>query len=301
MAQILKDNLGLCEMINRDQEIIARKHGLPVMRGVLYKVNMDSNGDPIFDKLEKVNENTVVLGGAVLALEKLFGRGAKYLPGTLNEEYKVNDAFDVNPQQTYIRCFGVGTGGARDTIGSVLDPDFKQKFLNDMIPFRISDTEDLADTIDPEVAKKYFFRRQIYENPKPLWGWYLKEFENPDSIPQPSSYWKDVPDPNSLGTEVSSNPEPYTLIGENDNLIECFGECIIKLEEDDLRPWFQYNGSLPTARYNTFGLFTGAKTPIVSGYVDYVGVRLFSVVNFNNVALDMPTSATYLYRVYAAI
>lgn len=300
MAQILKDNLGLCEMINRDQEIIARKHGLPVMRGVLYKVNMDSNGDPIFDKLEKVNENTVVLGGAVLALEKLFGRGAKYLPGTLNEEYKVNDSIDVDPKQTYIRCFGVGTGGARDTIGSVLDPDFKQKFLSDMIPFRISDTEDLADTIDPDLAKKYFFRRQIYENPKPLWGWYLKEFEN--EIPQPSSYWKDVPDPNSLGTEVGNNPEPYTLIGENDNLIECFGECIIKLEEDDLRPWFQYNGSLPTARYNTFGLFTGIKQPdIAPGYTDYVGVRLFSVVNFNNVALDMPTSATYLYRVYAAI
>lgn len=290
MAQILKDTIGLCQALTADEEVAAKKHGLPVFKGVLYKVNEDSNGNPLFNKLEKINENTVVLGGAVLALQKLFGVIPNFIPKTINEIEQVNQDVSFNNEQTYIKCFGVAIGGAGMDLGSVRNPDFKQNHLIDWVPFRISDTPELPE----EIAAKYYFRKQIRPNPEAQWGWFLKEFEN---TPIPRSYWKETPDPTALGTEVTDEVAEV----ESANLIESFGECIIKIEEDDIRPYFQWAGNLQMARYNSFGLFTGVKKEIEAGYNDYVGLRLFSVVNFNNVALDMPTSATYLYRVYAAV
>lgn len=290
MAEILKDTMGLCATVTPEEAKTLKKFGIPVFKGVLYKVNEDANGDPIFEEKIKVNENTVVLGGAVLALQKLFGTTPSYLPPTINELEGVNADKVVNPEMTYVKCFGAGIGGAGMTMGSVYDPDFKNKELKDWIPFRISDT----DTLEGDDAGMYYFRKQIAPDPQPQWGWYLKEFSN---TPIPKSYWKDVPDPNSTGTEITSDISN----SDSENLIESFCECLIRLEEDDLRPFFQWSGNLKIARYNSFSLFTGIKQEIVPGYVDYVGLRLFSVVNFNNVPLDMPTTATYLYRVYAAI
>lgn len=288
MAQIIKDTLPLMTGLTPREEVAARKHGIPCFKGVLYQQLIDSNGKPIF---KKVNENTVVLGGAILALQKLFGTPPSFIPPTINSIEGINDNVEgVTDEGTHIRLFGVGTGGCGLTMGDVKDPDFKNKELTDWIPFRISDT----DTLDSADASKYYFRKQIAPDPSPQWGWYLKEFENTVT---PKSLWKDVPDPNADGTEVTSDVSG----SESTNLIECFGECLIKLEEEDLRPFFQWAGDLKLARYNSIGLFTGTKKQIEPGYVDYVGIRLFSVVNFNNVPLDLPTTATYLYRVYAAV
>ena len=88
---------------------------------------------------------------------------------------------------------------------------------------------------------------------------------------------------------------------QSTNLIESYCECLIKIDTDDIRPYFQWAGNLQMARYNSICLFTGVKREIAPGYIDYVGVRLFSDVNFNNIPLDLPTSSTYLYRVYAAV
>ena len=288
MAQIIKDTLPIMSGISQKEEIAARKHGIPCFKGVLYQQFIDSNGEPIF---KKINENTVVLGGAILALQKLFGNPPSYMPPTINELEGINDSVDgVSTEGTHIRLFGVGTGGSGMTMGDTKDPDFKNKELRDWIPFRISDTN----TLETADAGKYYFRKQIKSDPTPQWGWFLKEFENTVT---PKSLWKDVPDPNADGTEVLTDVSG----SDSTNLIECFGECLIKLEEEDIRPFFQWAGNLKIARYNSIGLFTGTKREITPGYVDYVGVRLFSVVNFNNVPLDLPSTATYLYRVYAAV
>lgn len=296
MAKFIKDTLGLCTMLTPPEEMAARKHGIPTMRGVLYKVNEDANGNPIFDQLTKVNENTVVLGGAVLALEKLFGVTPTYIPSTINSDpdLGINSSLeaDISPINTTVKCFGVGTGGSDTHIGSYKDPDFKMKSLPEWIPFRISDTDHLDDSI----ASKYYYRRQIKDSPDPQWGWYLKEFE---STPALESHWRDTPDPNATGSIILEDVSN----SKSTNLIETFAECIIKIEADDIRPYFQWAGDLQQARYNSIGLFTGVKRVIDqgAGYTDYAGVRLFSVVNFNNIPLDLPTSATYLYRVYAAV
>lgn len=290
MAQIIKDTLSIMSGLTTSDEIAKRKHGLPCLKGVLYQQLVDANGEPIF---KKINENTVTLGGACITLQKLFGNAPSYMPPTINELEGINDTVDgANAEGTHVLLFGVGIGGCGMTVGDVKDPDFKSKELIDWIPFRISDTEELeiSDT-DPS---KYYFRKQISPDPAPQWGWYLKEFDN---TVIPKSLWKDVPDPDADGTEVTSDVSG----SDSENLIECFGECLIKLEEEDLRPFFQWAGNLKLARYNSIGLFTGTKKQITPGYVDYVGIRLFSVVNFNNVPLDLPSTATYLYRVYAAV
>lgn len=291
MAQIIRSNMGLCSALTPAEEIAARKHGIPTMRGVLYKVNEDANGNPIFDKLTKVNENTVTLGGAVLALEKLFGTTPSYIPSTINSdpEIGINGAATFNDKETTVCCFGVGTGGASDTVGSYYDPDFKMKKLKDWVPFRISD----KDHLDPSIASNYYYRVQIKDDPDPQWAWYLKEFSN---VPVPESHWKDTPDPNATGSLIQSD----VSTSESTNLIETYCECLLKIDADDIRPYFQWAGNLQKARYNSIGLFTGVKREI-GGYLDYVGLRLFSVVNFNNIPLDLPTSSTYLYRVYAAV
>ena len=292
MAKIIKDTLGLCSALTPAEEIAARKHGIPTMRGVLYKVNEDANGNPIFDQLTKINENTVVLGGAVLALQKLFGTTPDYIPSIINKDPDIGINGDAlyNDENTYVRCFGVGVGGASLTMGSYYDPDFKMKKLPDWVPFRISDT----DKLDDSIASQYYYRMQIKDDPDPQWAWYLKEFSN---TPKPESRWKDRPDPNSDGTLITGD----VSTSDSTNLIESYCECLLKIEEDDIRPYFQWAGNLQKARYNSIGLFTGIKKEIEPGYIDYVGVRLFSVVNFNNIPLDLPTSATYLYRVYAAV
>ena len=289
LAQIIRDTLPLTQALTPMEEIAARKHGIPTFRGVLFKQCTDSKGNSIF---KKVNENTVVLGGAILALQKLFGNRPIYIPQTINELEDINNDPSVSNESTHIRLFGVGTGGSGLTFGDTLDPDFKMKELPEWIPFRISDTDSLP--ADDPRSGMYYFRKQISEDPAPQWAWYLKEFENEVN---PTSRWKDVPDPNDDGTLIETDVSG----SDSPNLIECYGECLLKLEEEDLRPYFQWAGNLKMARYNSIGLFTGIKRQIAPGYTDYVGVRLFSVVNFSNVPLDLPSEATYLYRVYAAI
>jgi hypothetical protein len=92
-----------------------------------------------------------------------------------------------------------------------------------------------------------------------------------------------------------------SLDTERDDLIECFGECVLTITEDDLREFYLAAGNLQNARFNQIGLFSGVKKQIQSDYYDYVGVRLFSVVNFDNVSVKEPTNNVYLYRIYAAV
>ena len=66
LAQIIKDTLPLTQALTPMEEIAARKHGIPTFRGVLFKQCTHSKGNRIF---KKVNQNTVVFGGAILALQ----------------------------------------------------------------------------------------------------------------------------------------------------------------------------------------------------------------------------------------
>ena len=297
MPQIIKDTLPMSvQMIPESLAAACKKHGIPTFKGKLYKhegpltQNVDDWGNPIFDH---VNDNTVVLGGAVLALRYLFDSSSGFMPDTLNTIYGVNANVQVPEKSTAVKLFGVGTGGASaEKFGDVVDPDFKQKELVDWIPFRVSDSP----TLSASDASKYYFRRQFSSAPSVQYGWYLKELENVGNV-EIQSRWKDTVDATGTGALITSDVSGNT----STNLIETYAECILKITEDDIKPYFEFSGDLTMARYNTIGLFTGVKQTIATDYEDYVGVRLFSVVNMDNVSVKIPTECTYLYRIYAAI
>ena len=286
-AKLIKDTLPMAMSITSMEEMEARKHGIPVFKGVLYKLEKDDYGNDIFNK---VNENVVVIGGAITALEYLFGNTPTFKPTTLNSIHNVNNSVQYNERDCTIKCWGVGTGGSGLDFGNPLDPDFKQREIHDMIPFRVSDTT----VLDDPNAYKYFFRKQISEAPNMQYGWYLKEFEN---TVVPISRWKDAPDITSDGTEITA--EVYN--SASNNAIMCYGEAIIKFLPSDVKSYFEWSGNLEMARFNSIGLFTGVKKLIDVDYYDYVGVRLFSVVNMDNVSVKMDTESTYMYRIYAAV
>lgn len=316
MPEIIRDSLPLGTTMVPEYMVSAlKKHGIPVFKGKLFKhdgpmdQNLDDWGNPIFTH---VNDNTVVLGGAVLALRYLFDNTNGFIPPTLDSIYNLDTGTGLPPTtntKTSVKLFGVGTGGASaEKFGDVKDPDFKQKELIDWIPFRISDTKTLSGSSDE--INKYFFRRQISAAPTVQYGWFLKEFENVDSVPI-ISRWKDTIDSTGTGSEILSDISEDT----SGNLVETYAECMLKITAEDIRPYFEFNGDVTMARYNTIGLFTGRKVEITepadsdgSGLIgsvthrdEYVDVRLFSVVNMDNVSVKIPSETTYLYRIYAAV
>lgn len=340
MAELIKDTLPLMEVVNKNVAKIAKNHGLPLFRGVLYShkgtldQNLDQYGRPIFNF---VNENTVVLGGALLALKKLFydkfdidtqtenaetsygGDAGRqyigYMPKTLNDKFGINNTVAYADTDTRICLFGCGTGGASNEWGSVYDPDFKVSDLGDMaidsrtgvnlsntwIPFRVSPDDTISPDETGSVPANYWFRTPVILNQGASNGyaWYLKEFSNAQQVPI-KALWQDTLDPSDDGSEIKTDALSDEQMRRTD-LIECFGECMLTITEDDLREFYIAAGNLAQAKFNQIGLFTGVKKPISTGYEDYVGVRLFSVVNFNNVSLQEPSTNVYLYRIYSAV
>ena len=70
--KVIKDTLPLVMQLNDKQVDIAKKHNIPLFKGSLFRV-VDDYGTEIH-----INDNTVVMGGAVTALEHLFGVTPSY-------------------------------------------------------------------------------------------------------------------------------------------------------------------------------------------------------------------------------
>ncbi len=280
--KFIKDRLPLMSMVNDEQMAIATKNNIPLMRGVLYEVNDDGYGNDI---LNKINENTVVFGGAVLALEHLTNVTASFKPATLNEIYNVNADIAGNNSQSFISLFGVGMGGAALDFGSVKDPSVKQREILDFIPLRSCPALTGTD------ADKYFFKKDDVDGVNS--NWYLKEFESATVV---KSLWKDAAETDSDGTEITEEIYESTRTEG----IESFAEFKIKLNVNDVREYFESIGELDMARYNAIGLFTGQKVAVEDGQ-DYVNVRLFSVVNFENNSVKEKKESQYIYRVYSLV
>lgn len=258
-------------------------------RGVLYRDDgLDAYGRPIFTK---VNENTVTLGGAIFALEKITGQEASFKPNTLNSILNVNNiGYDYNLANTTIALFGCGIGGAALDFGNVYDPNVKQNNVAELVPMMVAEN-DLTGTD----SDKYMMATTINTTGgTTLKCWYLKEAEQ---VPVIRSLWKDAATEEEDGTEITED----ISASESLNDVECFAQYKIKLLQDDVRSYFNAMGMLSMARYNTIGLYTGEKVTLPNGKYDYVNVRLFSVVNFNNEPLDERKEITYYYRIYAMV
>ncbi len=248
--------------------------------GVLYQKLTDGYGHPI---LKKINSNTVVLGGAILALEKLTGVTAGFKPKTLNELLGIPCA-SVNPGSEKIALFGCGTGGAGLDWGQVNNPSIKQNNVLDLIPMRYG-----LSPLVGEDAAKYFMQKMNGDGT--TFSWYLKEFDGPPTI---KSCWKNAIDSSTDGTEIVDD----IADSPKNEGIETFAQFELTLNTHDLHEYYASTGNLSGARYNTFGFYTGEK---VEGANEYANVRLYAVVTFNNRDVSLESTSSFIYRVYSLV
>lgn len=275
-------------MIPLDKMMPKHNQSSKVAKGILYRDDgVDGFGRRIFTK---VAENTVTLGGAIAALERLTNVESSFRPNTLNHIMSLNDGYTYNLNSTPIALFGCGIGGAGMTFGDVYDPDVKQNNIAQLIPMMVS-----ANELTGTEADKYMMRTTVKTTDgTKLNCWYLKEF---DTVARITSLWKDAPAENEDGSEIVEDISD----SESENGVESFAQFKLALNDDDCRSYFEAMGMLPQARFNSIGLYVGEKVILDDGSTDYVNVSLFSVVNINNEALAERKSLVYYYRVYAMI
>jgi hypothetical protein len=233
-------------------------------------------------------ENSIVLGGALFVLEKVFGVSSPltvdYLNNIMGIATNGTPVTDIYPKDTKVCLFGVGTGGSGDSITSVKPVKFQEREVLDMIPFRAT-ANALASTDVP----KYWFKKDLGNGRK---GYYLKKFE---ANPQIKVLWKDA-----VGDEDGTTVEAGVHNSTRTEAIETFVELVLKINKNDCREWFEINGNVEQTRINSIGLFTGIESTLADGSKDYKQVKLFSKLNINNEMLTLAKDLTIVYRIYTS-
>ena len=232
-------------------------------------------------------ENQIVLGGALFILEKIFNVPSPITVDYLNNIMGIaaeNPIEEKYPKNTAVCLFGVGIGGCGDSSLSVVDVNFYEREIFDMVPFRVTDDE-----LNDEDKEKYWFKRK--ENDGRM-SYFLKKFEQSPTI---KVLWKDG-DEDEDGSEVSSGVHDTARTEP----IETFAEMILKITKRDVREYFEINGDIETARINSIGLFTGIKQTLSDGTEDYKQVKLFSKLNIPNEMLVNNKDMTIIYRIYTS-
>lgn len=275
--------LNLTERINT-KDTHTLKMPVPKSQGRGYRTRVQITnelGETLF------TENSLMLSGSVYTLEKLFNVESSLQFADLNTIMGIaNTGAPITEKylkEHAVCLFGVGTGGAGDSITSVYDVDVKQRELQDMIPFRVT-----SDELSSSDREKYWFRETVEDGAT---AYYLKSFETKPVI---RSLWKDG-EGDEDGTAVESNVHE----SPRSDGVETFIELVLKINKNDCREYFERAGNTESTRINTIGLFAGVKAPLEDGVtMDYKQVRLFSSLNFNNEMLTSAKELTINYRIY---
>lgn len=279
-------------MVTHDDLIITNPglhamHEQAAPHGRLFEVLGRQNGRRV---VREVACNTVVVGGAITALENLMGVTAGWKPDTLNKIHNV-EATGVSGKSPTLCLFGIGTGGANLQFGSVIAPSIKQKDILSPIPMRYL----TADDPTGEDAKKYFMKvakTSGGEEPSSEYNsWFLKAFSDTPTI---KTCWKNATSEDEDGTVINTD-----ISGDStDTGIETFTEIQIDMNTLDGREYFEATSKLTEARYNTIGFYTGVPN---ADNTEYADVRLYSAITFNNRDLSIRSSSSFIYRVYSLI
>lgn len=241
-------------------------------------------------------ENETVLGGALTVLEKLAGIKADLKVGSINNIMGINDTValeDSSATDDDILClWAVGIGGAGDAFGSRRVVKFQEREVGQnghpeqMIPFRVVPEE--FDPTSDNYNKYYMFRTRDDGYVE----YFLKKFEITPFI---KVLYKDGVDGED-GTEVPSNV--YNV--DRNDPIECFMEMHLMASRRDIHEYFERIGQVEMARFNTIALMTGRRAEISEGVIDYVNVKMFSKLNFDNESLQNSKTVSFVYRLYVA-
>ena len=285
----LYDRFPLADTLSDKEGGAKVKSTMPMYKGILYERTDDGFGNPIF---RKVGENTVVVGGAIESLEHLCNVTANWKPKTINEIDNVEAGHASDNMLSYIALFGVGIGGSGLNFASVVPTDVKSRDVPGRIPFRV--TKELTG----DDADKYYMREAIVDPDTTEetgdYAYYLKEFAAPIVI---KTCWKDSADDEVDGTEVIDEIHE----SQKTDGLQTFAEFILEFNTKDVREYFEFNGNLISARYNSIGLYMGQKVELDDGREEYVNVRLFSYLNIDNKSVRIKTASQYVYRVLALV
>lgn len=277
MTKILKDNINNNDKI-KPMRIESKQGNLKTKI-----IGLDSlTKEVLFE-----TENQIVLGGALFILEKIFNVNSPITVEYLNNIMGIaaeNPIEEKYPKNTAICLFGVGIGGCGDSSLSVVDVNFYEREIFDMVPFRVTDDE-----LNEEDKEKYWFKRRENDGRT---SYFLKKFEQDPTI---KVLWKDG-DEDEDGSEVSTGVHDTARTEP----IETFAEMILKITKRDVREYFEINGDIETARINSIGLFTGIKQTLSDGSEDYKQVKLFSKLNIPNEMLVNNKDMTIIYRIYTS-
>ena len=252
-------------MVTNDDLIITNKINTECAapHGRLFQVLGVENGRRV---VKEIACNTVVVGGAITALENLTGASANWKPSSLNDIYGVSASSTATPK---LALFGIGIGGSSLEFGSVTEPDIKQRDVINPIPLRY------GEALTGDDAAKYFMKVASDGANK---SWYLKQFS---SVPVIKTCWKNSTNTDEDGTEI--NNEIYNI--NNPQPIETFTELQIDMNTSDGREYFVANGNISEARYNTFGFYTGSPTADGKEYANEIYWKIFynidEYVDFN--------------------
>ncbi len=277
----LNSVLRLSDTLNTNDTISINTPKKPGFRTQILGFN--ELGEQLFSE-----ENSIVLGGALFVLEKLFGVQSPLTVDYLNNIMSVANTgtpiTEIYPKENTVCLFGVGTGGAGDSMKSFKDVKFQERDILEMIPMRTK--EQSLSTAD---ATKYWFRKTLDSGKT---AYYLKTFE---TAPEIKVLWRDAE-----GDEDGTSVEAGVHDTQRTELIETFVEIVLKINKNDCREWFELNGNIEETRVNSIGLFTGVKSQLDDGTEDYKQVKLFSKLNIANESLAMAKELTVLYRIYTS-
>lgn len=256
-----------------------------------YDAYKDKNGITQFGEVVFETENMIVLGGSLFTLEKVFGVTSPLTVAYINDIMGIANTGTpiTNNNNTFVCLFGVGTGGAGESITDVKDVKYYEREIIDMVPLRQT-----ANELTSDEAGKYWFKKPVDVGGVTKTAYYLKTFEN---TPEIKVLWRDT-EGDEDGSEVGDNV--YQTPESNTTPIETFIEMTLKISKKDVREYFDDLGNVEVTRINSIGLFTGVKGTLEDGTEDYKQVKLFSKLNINNEILTMSKDLTIAYRIYTA-
>lgn len=291
-TRVLKDTMHHHDTISHQNKPFVRTK---IIGG--YDAYVDKHGVTRFGETVFETENMVELGGSIFTLEKLFGVKAKLNVQFLEDiipDVKLPDEKPITefyPKDTVVCLFGVGTGGAGESMTDVVPVRYHEREIKDMIPIRQTANELTADE-----AEKYWFRKTVTVDGAPKTAYYLKRFENDPEI---KVLWRDA-EGDDDGSEVQDNV--HETPESNTTPIETFVELVLKVNKKDVREYFQDSGNVEQTRINSIGLFTGIKHKVqdIPELYDYRQVKLFSKLNINNEMLTLAKDLTIVYRIYTS-
>lgn len=288
-TKILKDTFSQKDLHFHKKE----KTGL---RGEVIKVRGIPSVDPktglsiLGENVISRDDNEILLGGSIYALEKMFNVPCdvhvEYLNNFMNIATDGPSITEKYPKENGICLWTVGLGGCGDSRKDIKPVYQQQRALNQIIPFRVVETPFTEGMPEYE---KYFLMRQEQDG---MYAYYGKRFAR-DVVIRP--LWKDA------AKDVDGSPvteSDYT--SDRDTPIEVFAECVCTIEKEDFREYFDIYDNIDETRFNEIGLCTGILSRTADGRPDYKQVRQASCCHFTNDPLHMEKDMSIVYRWYSA-